>query len=160
MKKILLMIILLPTISFADCSEIQATQVNDLHYNVDKMLPNYLKGAKITVVLADGSTSTVPAEKFMVVPRKQQIIIGKSENITKRIMCKNSNKKNIIIGEIRKDITDLDVSSDGKQAHIESIKEITPGVNYYRRELFDSSIGAGVGVDTNGVVKGMVGIDF
>jgi hypothetical protein len=143
-----------------NCSESAQVETQDVVYEVNTELPKHLKGATITVTLADGKTSTVPAEKFMVVPRKQKTLVGQNQTLTKKLYCKVSGKKNIIMGEARKDVTEIETTTNGKSASVHSKKEVVPGLNYYRRELFDSPIGAGVGVDTNGTVKGMIGLDF
>lgn len=142
------------------CSESQNVSSQEVAYEVNTSLPKHLKGATITVTLADGRTSTVPADKFMVVPRKQKTVLGQNQTITKKLSCNASSKKNILIGEFRKDVTEIETTTSGKTVNVESKKELVPGVNYYRRELFDSPIGAGVGIDTNGTIKGMVGLDF
>lgn len=158
----LLVLSMVSSLAFAGetCSESQQLQTQDVVYEVNTNLPKHLKGAKITITLADGSTSTVPAEKFMVVPRKQKTVVGQNQTLTKKLSCTASGKKNILMGEVRKDVTEVETTTNGKTATVTSKKEMVPGVNYYRRELFDTPIGAGVGVDTNGTVKGMIGIDF
>lgn len=159
------MMILLSFVSVANagetCSESTSETAQEVVYEVNKDMPKYLQGATITVTQADGKTSTVPAEKFMVVPRKQKTVLGQNKQTSKIVSCtKPSDKKNIVFADARKDFKGLDVTTDGKTAIVESKKGIVPGVNYYRRELLDSPIGAGVGLDSNGTLKGMIGIDF
>jgi hypothetical protein len=162
MKYLIILLTLIASVSFAGetCSETQNVSSQEVAYEVDTTLPKHLKGATITVTLADGRSSTVPADKFMVVPRKQKTVLGQNQTITKKLSCSKSGKKNILLGEVRKDVTDIDASVNGKTATVESEKALVPGVNYYRRELFDSPIGAGVGIDSNGTLKGMIGLDF
>lgn len=81
MKKLILILamVLSSQVFAADCttdvSEDKATDWLIITTNT----PKHLKGAKITVTLADGTSSTVPAEKFKVVPRKQQSVVTRVE---------------------------------------------------------------------------------
>lgn len=147
------------------CEETQKTITEDVMHVVNVDVPSHLKGATITITQADGKTSTVPAEKFMVVPRKQKTIAGQNKAIVKNVSCKvSSDNKNILMAEVKKSYTGLETKTEaitgGVKAEVSSKKEMVPGLNYYRRELFDSKFGAGVGVDTEGTVKGLIGLDF
>jgi hypothetical protein len=167
MKNLILVLFLLfAASSFAGetCNEDVDVRNEDVVYTVNKDMPKYLEGATITVTLANGKSSTVPAEKFMVVPRVQKTVVGQNVLIAKKVTCSKSGNKNLLIGEVRKDVTGHETKTEaipgGIQSTTSSVKEVVPGINYYRRELFDSSLGAGVGVDTNGTVKGLIGIEF
>jgi len=146
------------------CEESVTQHIEDVVYEVNTDMPKHLKGATITVTLADGKTSTVPAERFMVVPRVQKTVVGQNVLLAKNVTCSKSGNKNILIGEVRKDVTGHETTTEaipgGIKSTTKSVKELVPGVNYYRRELFDTPVGAGVGVDTNGTVKALIGIDF
>jgi inner membrane protein involved in colicin E2 resistance len=80
MKKLLLAVLLSTSAlaeSPADGVSCQTTINSDLVTGVKKIdtdVPKHLRGAVIIVRTADGRESTVPAEKFKVVPRKQQFI--------------------------------------------------------------------------------------
>lgn len=50
--------------------------------------------------------------------------------------------------------------TNGTQIAVDIKKEVVPGLNYYRRDIQDSRIGAGIGVDTNGQANIMLGLDF
>ena len=162
MKTLIILLLTFASVAQAadSCSESTYESTKSVVYEVNKGMPSYLKGAKITITQADGTTSTVPAEKFMIVPRKQKTVLGESKTSSKVVSCKAAEKKNIVFADVRNDSKGIEVTSDGKTATVESKKGLVPGLNYYRRQLLDSPLGAGVGVDTNGTVKGMVGIDF
>jgi hypothetical protein len=132
----------------------------EVTYAVNKNIPNHLKGATITITLANGKTSTVSADKFMVVPRKQYTVVGESSTATKTVTCSAKKNKNLIMLEARKDITELDTEVNGQQAKTIAKKNIIPGLNYYRRDVLDTKFGAGAGADTNGTLKVLVGFDF
>lgn len=83
MKSLMIaLLFLFPVFAMADeqasCeSKTDSEQVTgQLEINTD--VPKWLKGATITVRTADGRESTVPAEKFKVVPRKQQYLTTKT----------------------------------------------------------------------------------
>lgn len=155
MKVIIISGLVLASFAHADqCKE--ETRSSDVAYEVNTKTPEYLRGAIITVTLKDGSKSEVPAEKFMVVPRIQKTVVGQNK-VTSRT-C--GGPKNILVGEARKDIQELETSTSGSTATVSARKGVVPGVNYYRRNLFDSPIGAGIGIDTNGTPKALIGIEF
>jgi len=156
-----LLILLLSTSTLAnDCSESVEKQSNEVTYAVNKDMPKHLKGATITITLSDGSTSTVSADKFMVVPRKQYTVVGESTSTIKTMTCKAKTKKNNLMVDARKDITGLDTETNGSQAKVIAKKALVPGINYYRREVLDSNIGLGAGIDANTTFKVLVGFDF
>jgi hypothetical protein len=145
------------------CSETEDLAKEEVTYTVDTSIPKHLKGATICVTLADHKSSCVPAEKFMVVPRKQKTVLGENKTLTKKVSCTKNvdvSKKNIVYADARKDHQDLGTTVNGNTATVESKKGLVPSINYYRREVLDSPIGAGIGIDTNGTIKGAVGIDF
>jgi hypothetical protein len=112
------------------CQESSHVKLEDVSYRVDTDMPKHLKGATITVTQVDGKTSTVPAEKFKVVPRKQQFVVGQNQVVSQHVICK-SNSKNMLIGEVRKDVTDLDATSNGSTAEVHANKALVPGLNYF-----------------------------
>lgn len=146
------------------CNENVATSKQDVTYAVNKDIPKHLIGATITVTLADGSTSSVPAEKFMIVPRKQYTVVAEQVNTTKTLTCKVAGKKNNVSIGLRKDVVGLDKSTNaipnGIQAKVKEDKDIVPSINYYRREVIGGAVGFGVGIDKNGTPSASVGLDF
>jgi hypothetical protein len=90
--------------TFADEVTIQTTtETRDINTDV----PEFLKGAMITVRLRDGRESTVHAERFKVVPRKQQFIVTKIKETTSVVQTKVvevkseplKNRLNMLAGE-------------------------------------------------------------
>ncbi len=162
--KYIILTLLIANIGYASCKEETSQETQEVVHKVDTQTPSHLKGAKITITLADGSSSTVPAEKFMVVPRKQLTVVGENKTVKQKLTCSGKEKKNIVMLDAERQITDLNTSTEatatGVTARTRSERTLVPGVNYYRRQLFDTAVGAGVGVDANGNVKGMIGLDF
>lgn len=158
-----LLLILIPFNVYAnDCSESRNTIAEDVVYSVDTTQPKALKDAVITVTLADGKTVTFKSSEFMVVPRKQKTILGQNKVVTSKITC-SDNDKNIVSIEARKDYKRSSVkettSGGTKQLDLVITKSTIPGVNYFRRELV-GDVGAGVGVDSNKVIKATIGVEF
>ncbi len=147
-----------------ECLEKTITQTNPVKYEVNKNLPKHLQGATITVRLADGRETTVPAEKFMVVPRQQQLVVGEAVNVSKTLTCKAKSRKNSVMVDARRDFTGISKSSSStattQTLKVSSDKALVPGLNYYRREILDSHLGLGAGVDSNGTLKALIGLDF
>lgn len=139
-----------------DCS----TQTKDVVYAVDNVPKAMFKNAKITVKLDNGKEYVFDASKYMVVPRKQYTKVGQSTET----MCKAKSRKNSVMVGVRNDHAGMDVTTkttpSGVSAKVESKKALVPDLNYYRREILDSHLGLGAGVDANGVVRGIIGLDF
>ncbi len=153
--------------SLAEAQECKTTNseiVQDVVYNVNKDIPAHLKGAKIIVRLADGKETVVPAEQFMVVKRKQYTVAGQNRLVMSKLRCEAKSRKNSVMVDARKDHSGMDTSTatipGGVQATVKSNKALTPGINYYRREILDSHLGLGAGVDSNGTLKAIIGLDF
>ena len=146
----------------ADC--MVSTKDHDLNskYVINTDVPNHLKGATITITLADGRTSSAPAEQFKVVPRKQQFITKDTLRVS-TVTCSPEEKLNQVLVGARHDINGVELetfSSPGIQtAKVKSTKGVVPEVNYVRRKLI-GDFGAGVGVDSNGVGKALINFDF
>lgn len=160
--KYLLTILLLPMFANAECtSEVEVKSV-PVEYTVDTSIPEHLKGATITVTLADGSSSVVPAEKFMVVPRKQKTIIGDSHLVLNKTKCESS-KNNTIALTARKGHkgikTESSSSPSGTKVDVYSEETIIPGVSVYKRNIINS-VGFGLGLDTKDGLNVMMGVDF
>ena len=165
-------LLLVSTMSLAEtCNvELAASHTDHVNHVIDTKAPKYLEKGKIVVQLPNGKTYLFNSNEYMVVPRKQQILTGERSLLVYNHKCvkketvvvkeKIDNNKNMIYADVRKDHQDLKTEYNGKSVSIESEKGIVPSINYYRRELFDSPIGVGLGVDTNGTVKGALGIDF
>lgn len=149
---------LIASISYADCTSNVRLYSVPATYNVNTDRPKFLKNATITVTLENGESSTVSADEYMVVKRRQTIVAGENKILFKESICKN-NTKNLLTGELRKDYTNLDVVKVGNEVDVYSNKRPIPGINYYRRDILDT-LGAGVGVDSNGTLKALIGVDF
>ena len=154
----------LSLVNAQECSEQVSTQVNPVKYQVNKNLPKYLQGATITVRLANGKETTVPAERFMVVPRSQQFVVGQAVNTSKTLTCKAKSKRNNVIVDVRRDFVGVNkVSSStsiSQTLKVTSDKALIPAINYYRRQVLESDLGLGLGVDSSGTLRGMLGIEF
>ena len=127
--------------------------------NISTDVPEFLKGAVIVVRLKDGTETTVPAEKFKVVPRKQQFIITKTE-------VKTITKCNI--GSAVKNR----VSAAGGAGLNGSVKtetegstvKVTPGIGFvgglqYQRKVYNN-FSLGLQGLSNGTGLLMIGLDF
>ena len=122
-------------------------------------VPSHLKGATITVTKANGETSVVPAEKFKVVPRKQERLISKTLEKETVTCLENTNPKNrvsLLGGYGPKNGLTKDVSSD--KVDIESNTGLNAGLQYQRVVHKDVSVGAQVQSNQAGSL--MIGLDF
>lgn len=145
------------------CTQDRKEIQEEVKYEVNKGLPSHLVGAKITVTLADGSSSTVPAEKFMVVPRVQKTVLGVNKAVVVTESCKGSGNKHTVMLGGRKDIkghtVETKTTPTGAQADVYADKGLVGDVGLYVRKLV-GDVGAGASVDTNGTPRVFIGIDF
>lgn len=156
----LTIILLITNMVFAlDCTDIKSQNEVQEEQVITTDVPKHLKDAVIIVRTADGRESQVSANNFKVVPRKQQRLVTKVKEHTERT-CKAGEKKNLLFVGGRRDHVDLDQSVVGKTGVVTSEKGPVLDINYMRKNLGNTPLGIGAGVDTNGVVRGMVGVEF
>lgn len=168
MKTFIATIIMLTFVSTTFAEEACVEQVGQEQTTGQEVIntdvPNFLKGAMITVTLADGKTSTVSAEKFKVVPRKQQFITTRTEK-TKVISCTTpSNYKNrvsVLGGHGAKGGLDTNSSNYPNEVDVSSKTGFVAGLQYQRALPFISDrLNIGVQGQTNKTFSGMLGLDF
>jgi hypothetical protein len=148
--------------------------------DVNTPTPKELEGATIIVRTKDGKEHKMSAKTFKVVKRQQQyknrekVILEKMEcepkvvtqvvtnTVTVVKHVKEKENKNLVMVGARYDYTHLNsgVSADGSTAYIDARRAMVFDVSYFRRRLFDSRIGAGIGIDTNATPRAMVGLEF
>jgi hypothetical protein len=84
--------------------------------------------------------------------------------VVKEVQVVKEAPKNTIFVDGRRDIlgtsTKTEQLSNGMKASTTVNKGVVLGLNYYRRSVFNTKVGVGVGFDTNGVLRGMAGLDF
>lgn len=122
-------------------------------------VPNYLKGATITVRLKDGRESQVPAEKFKVVPRKQQFIVTRTEQATLERCVTNQPRKNraSLVGGYGAQ-GGLKTTTSGTTVEVESRTGPTGGAQYQR--MINDRFSVGVQGQTNKTGSVLFGVDF
>ena len=126
-------------------------------------VPKHLIGATITVTLANGKSSTVPAEKFKVVPRLQQYLVTKVSQSTVKSCTNVSPNKNRVTGLLGYGATGhLDRSADASSETVESSRGAMGGVMYQR--LLDDHWSLGIqgqGTDFSRNNKtGLIGVGY
>ena len=143
-----------------DCSNVQTTNAEVQTKIITTDVPKHLEDAIIIVRTKDGRESQVSANQFKVVPRKQQHLITEVKTHTERV-CKVSGKeKNLLMVGGRRDHQDLDIRVNGNTATVESQKGLVMDATYLRQNIFNTNLGVGAGVDTNGTLRGVVGVEF
>lgn len=141
-----------------DCSTTSSSASIEEQLEISTDVPNFLKDAKIVVILPDGRSSEVPAKLFKVVPRKQQFIVTKTKE-TEKMVCKPEEKKNrisILGGAGPKG--NLSVSSDGSKVIVQTDSGAIGGMSYQRKVSDRMSIGAQVQTNESALIS--VGVDF
>lgn len=140
------------------CEQTIGEEVVEEQLEISTNVPNHLKGATIIIRLADGTESSVTAEKFKVVPRIQQFIVTKTAK-TDVTVCKNDFKKNrvsIHAGNGPKEGLKSKTAVDSVE--IESRVGAIGGVQYQR--LVTDKVSIGAQIQTNESVLIGIGLDF
>lgn len=160
MKHLLIALLLIPSLSFANCKTEETAEeaVETLEIKTD--VPKHLVGAKITITLADGTVSTVPAERFKVVKRQQQFIVTKTKQ-NRVVSCENASaeqKKNIVSGLVGYgNDGGLERTQDPTRVNVETKIGPSLGIQYQRK--FEKVILGGQG-QTNGTGSVLIGLEF
>lgn len=147
------------TVLARDCETTRGAEEALEKLEIKTDVPKWLEGATITVRLANGKESTVPAEQFKVVPRKQQFIVTKTRQFEKTV-CGPQDKPNRIsvLGGAgpKGNLTSTQVSPN--KAQVETGPGVVGGIMYQRKLTDDINIGGQV--QTNGTGMFSFGLDF
>ena len=119
-------------------------------------VPNHLKGATIIVRTADGRESSVPAEKFKVVPRVQQFIITKTKQLDKTVCTPEKNRISLLAGKGPQE--GLNRTKTATSVTIETDVGAIGGLQYQR--LVTDKISLGIQGQTNESVLVNIGLEF
>lgn len=141
----------------SDSSELRITKQLEIKTDV----PSHLKGATIIVRLADGRESSVPAEMFKVVPRKQQFVtteVEKLEVATCTVTDRSPRKNRVSLLGGHGAQTGITSTQNGAIAEVESNVGLVGGAQYQRMLTERWSIG--VQGQTNKTGSVMIGLDF
>lgn len=160
MKKLLLLLLVPFYVNAEECSDYSDKVVSEEKMEINTNVPAHLKGATITVKLANGKESTVPAEKFKVVPRLQQFIVTKSSEQQTRT-CKvpaekEKNRISLLAGHGAQE--GLDRTNEPTKTTIESRVGVVGGVQYQRLLTDKLSVGGQIQSNKTGLVN--IGWDF
>ncbi len=162
MNKLIALVIIacFPMFSFAaeSCNTQTSEEVAQEAKVISTDVPSHLKGAVIIVRQADGRESVVPAEKFKVVPRKQQYLVTKTKqaSVTKCSQERLKNRISLLGGEGPK--KKVSVSSDANSVTMESKSGAVGGIQYQRSLTERINVGAEVLSNETGLVS--IGLDF
>jgi len=143
--------------AFADCSETTSAEAVDQVFELTTDVPSHLKGATITVKLADGRESTVPAEQFKVVPRKQEFIITRTKQTTTKL-CKDSQKNRVSLVAGKGPKGSLQTDRSGNKLTVEEQIGAVGGLQYQRK--LNERISVGIQGQTNETGSLLLGLDF
>lgn len=151
-------------------------EVKDTPQDVNTPVPKDLEGATIIIKTKDGKERFFQSSEFKVVPRKQQFKI-KERMVVATEMCPRiviprpimvvmgePKLKNLFMVGVRRDFTELDETVSGNKITLYSQKAIILDATYYRsgliNDMVSQKIGAGLGLDTNGTLRGIIGVEF
>lgn len=165
MKTLLIAILLISAQSFAaECTTETGKSEAKEKLVISTEVPSNLKGATIIVRNADGTETLVPAEKFKVVPRKQQFIVTHTERNTVTT-CDvpaakiRRNRISVLGGYGAK--SGLDTSVSGSTATVKDRFGFVGGLQYqHLLPLLNDRLSVGVQGQTNKTGSLIIGLDF
>lgn len=168
MKKLLYLLIMLPTFSFAlTCGETKSEVTETkTEQEVETVVPAHLKGATLTITLANGSKEVVKAEEYMLVKRKHKRPVVRVSSKETTLACETkvveSSKKNIISVQAVRSQSGLskDVVNP-TTVEVETRRSVGAGVMYQRKvDTGTRDVVFGIGADTNKGINLGVGLEF
>ncbi len=160
MYKLIILSLIIPSLSFANCqTKVDNTETLET-ITTSIQVPKHLEGATITVRLKDGRESSVPAELFKVVPRKQERLVTKIST-EKNTVCtieadQLKNRVSILGGNGR--TSGLSNSKSGNLLEVETNTGFVGGAQYQRN--LTKRLSVGVQGQTNRTGSVLIGLDF
>lgn len=157
--KYLIAAFLISSAAMADCTESTGQQQVTDQLEIKTDVPSHLKGATIIVRTKDGRETQVPAERFKVVPRKQQFVVTHTLQET-TVSCNNTSKNRVsgLIGKGTQSGVNTDNSQAPNKVSVENNTGTVGGVQYQR--MLNDTISIGVQGQTNKTGSLLLGIDF
>lgn len=159
---LLLLVFLVSSVSFAgepSCSEQTSAEEVTGQLEIKTDVPNHLKGGKVCTYRADGQSSCVPAERFKVVPRKQQFLTVRTER-SKVVSCTTNaprkNRVSLMGGHGTQE--GLKSTTTGSTVEVESKVGAVGGAQYQR--MLGERLSVGVQGQTNKTGSVLIGVDF
>lgn len=184
MKYVMILITLMSNVAMAnqESCTLGGCKQTKIEQDVNTPARDELKDATIIVRRKDGTEEVMDANTFKVVKRKQQFKV-KERVIEKTVICqappqpepevrtiykvvkqpvlvREKQRKNIIAVGGAYDYTGLTAEVNGNTGTVYSNRGLVMDLSYYRRQLFDSRAGLGVGINTNGSPRAFVGWEF
>lgn len=148
------------------CNKTETVTVHEEKVDVNTPTPKELEDAVILVKRKDGKVVEMKASDFKVVPRKQQFKV-KERTVVQQIKCQPitivleaEQKKNLLALGARRDFVDLNKSVNGNVGTLSSERALVLDLSYMRQQILDTDFGLGVGLDTNGTLRGIIGYEF
>jgi hypothetical protein len=148
------------------CKKTETVTVHEEKEDINTPTPKELEDAVILVKRKDGKVVEMKASDFKVVPRKQQFKV-RERTVLQQVKCeptiiieKAEEKKNLLALGIRRDYTDLSKSVNGNVGTLSSERAMVLDLSYMRQQLLGTDFGLGVGLDTNGTLRGILGYEF
>jgi hypothetical protein len=148
-----------------DCSTELAEATVQETKEITTDVPKFLLGATVCVKLASGQETCSPAEKFKVVPRKQQFVVTKTKQLevtscTQRVKADpKRNRVSFLAGNGTQE--GLSRTTSGNTVTVESNTGAVAGYQYQRLlPYFEDRLSVGVQGQTNKSLLLNVGLEF
>ena len=155
----LLTLVSLSSLAQESCTDMVSHSEAKDQLKIDTKTPKHLKGATIIIRQADGKETSVPAERFKVVPRKQQFIVTKVET-TMAVHCftnnPRKNRASLLGGYGAKN--GLTTTTVGTTTTVESKSGVVGGAQYQR--MLNKRLSVGLQGQTNETGSVLLGLDW
>lgn len=149
-----------------ECSSSTSSDQIEEQTEIKTDVPKHLEGATITVTLKDGRTTTVPAEKFKVVPRKQQFIVTKVSRNSTSLCTTNEtqhHRVSVLAGKGTQAGIDVSRKNAPNEVTVENNVGAVLGAQYqYKTDLkvLDMPVSVGIQGQNNETGSVLLGLDF
>jgi hypothetical protein len=92
---------------------------------------------------------------------QEKVVTEEKIVVQERVVVKKAKENlNIVQVGLRQDTVHTGVSVSSNSATVTEYKDLVADITYYRRKVTSDGIGLGIGIDANGVIRGVFGVEW
>lgn len=153
---ILFVALILAVLSVTATAEVCTKSTDNQEIKESTPAPAALKDAEIVVITARGERYEFSSNAYKIVPREVKRVVARE-----RVTCTQAPKKNTFMIGGRQDYTDVHgYKVDSSTGVVDGKRGPVLDATYLRHNVTERGLGLGAGIDTNGTVRGIIGVDF
>lgn len=122
--------------------------------------PKGLENGEIVFISERGQRYQFSSNTHKIVKREQERVVTRTV-ARERAVCQAGTRNTFMLGG-RKDYTGVQgyTNQSQTQGYVDGQKDLVIDASYIRRNIKDTGLGAGAGIDSNGTIRGIIGVDF